>query len=127
MNTEKLQQPLAANAELKRLGSYLVEAGLLTQLQVRVALADQQAIGLRFGDVLVLQGWIKQQTLEYFMQKLVLPERKVAAKSDTGPISTASRSHPRCTSSEPKVVARCKAKGIVKNVSGPRWLAGLNG
>lgn len=65
--------------ELKRLGSYLVEAGLLTQVQIDVALVDQAATGVRFGDILVLRSWIKEQTIEYFMKKIVLPEREAAA------------------------------------------------
>ncbi len=47
----------------KRLGSYLVEAALLTPAQIDVALVDQAAVGVRFGEVLALRGWIKQQTI----------------------------------------------------------------
>lgn len=65
-------------ANVKRLGKYLVEAGLLTQAQVETALSRQAASGMRFGEVLVKLGWISQQTIEYLMKKVVLPERKVA-------------------------------------------------
>jgi hypothetical protein len=67
--------------ELKQLGSYLVEAGLLSQVQIDVALADQAATGVRFGDILVLRSWIKEQTIEYFMRKIILPEREAVPKS----------------------------------------------
>ncbi|MEM9219107.1 MAG: hypothetical protein AAGD25_32835 [Cyanobacteria bacterium P01_F01_bin.150] len=60
----------------KRLGSYLVDAGLINRGQVEVALNDQKATGMKFGEVLATRGWIKQQTVEYFMEKLVLPDRK---------------------------------------------------
>jgi hypothetical protein len=61
--------------ESKRLGDYLVEAGLLTDSQIEVALADQLTTGLRFGEVLVRRGWIKEETIEYLMQKVIVPER----------------------------------------------------
>jgi hypothetical protein len=61
--------------ESKRLGDYLIEAGLLTSAQVEVALADQVTTQLRFGDVLIRRGWIREETIEYLMQKVILPER----------------------------------------------------
>lgn len=60
----------------KRLGSYLVDAGLLTPAQIDVALNDQQATGMKFGEVLATRGWVKQKTIEYFMRKIVQPERE---------------------------------------------------
>lgn len=62
----------------KRIGGYLVEAGLLTPAQVDVVLNDQKKSGLRFGEILAARGWVKQETVEYFMEKVVLPERSVA-------------------------------------------------
>ena len=64
----------------KRLGSYLVDAGLINRGQIEVALNDQKATGMKFGEVLVTRGWIKQQTVEYFMDKIVLPERNALSK-----------------------------------------------
>lgn len=60
----------------KRLGGYLIEAGLITPDQVSVALNDQQATGMRFGEVLVARGWLKEQTVEWIMQKVIMPEKK---------------------------------------------------
>ncbi|HEY9825833.1 MAG TPA: hypothetical protein V6D19_10320 [Stenomitos sp.] len=59
----------------KPLGAYLVEAGLLSEAQVGVILADQGTTSLPFGEIVVTRGWIKAQTIEYLMQKIVLPER----------------------------------------------------
>jgi hypothetical protein len=61
--------------ESKRLGDYLLEAGLLTDAQIEVALADQMTTNLRFGDILIRRGWVKEETIEYLMQKVILPER----------------------------------------------------
>jgi len=60
----------------KRLGGYLVDAGLLTPAQVSVALNDQKITGMRFGEILAARGWVKQQTIEYLMRKVIIPEQK---------------------------------------------------
>ena len=76
-NGDRYEVQLAPSlAGQKRLGSYLVDAGLINRGQIDVALNDQQATGMRFGEILVARGWIKQQTVEYFMEKIVLPERR---------------------------------------------------
>lgn len=62
-------------ADSKKLGNYLMEAGLLTAAQIEVALADQQITSMRLGEVLVRRGWVKEETIEYLMQKVILPER----------------------------------------------------
>ncbi len=59
----------------KPLGAYLIEAGLLTEAQVKVVLADQGVISLPFGEIVATRGWLKQETIEYLMHKVVLPER----------------------------------------------------
>ncbi len=68
--------PISHLADEKPLGLYLMEAGLLTPAQVEVALNDQKMTGLRFGQVIALRGWVKQQTIDYLMQKIIIPERQ---------------------------------------------------
>ncbi len=63
------------------LGTYFVEAGLLSQAQVEVVLNDQEMTGLRFGEILVQRGWMKEATIEYFVDKLIEPERRSLQKS----------------------------------------------
>jgi hypothetical protein len=66
---------------LRPLGSYLIEAGLLTDAQVHVALIDQDMMDhMRFGEVLVARGWIKQQTLDYLISKIIEPEQELARR-----------------------------------------------
>lgn len=65
-----------ASTPSKRLGGYLVEAGLLTTAQVDVALNDQKITGMRFGEILVVRGWVKQQTIDFIMKRVILPERQ---------------------------------------------------
>ena len=72
----------STSASFKRLGGYLVEAGLLTPAQVDVALNDQKMMdGMRFGEILNARGWVKQQTIEYFMRKIIEPERRAVERS----------------------------------------------
>ena len=88
----------------KRLGAYLLEAGLVSPDQINVALNDQQATGMKFGEVLVARGWLKEVTVEWIMEKVVLPERQaiesqisershppMAAMPQPSRVSTASR------------------------------------
>ena len=65
----------------KPLGAYLVEAGLLTDAQVGVALADQSMTSMLFGEIIVTRGWVKEQTIEYIMHKVVMPERSTEKRT----------------------------------------------
>jgi hypothetical protein len=68
--------------EIKRLGSYLVDAGLISLAQIDVALNDQEFMdNMRLGDILVTRGWIKQQTLDYLIEKVVEPEQRRARQA----------------------------------------------
>ena len=68
--------------EIKRLGSYLVDAGLVTLAQIDVALNDQEFMDdMRIGDILVTRGWIKQQTLDFVIDKVVEPEQAIARRT----------------------------------------------
>lgn len=78
-----LRQRAIESSPFRPLGDYLVEAGLLSPAQVHVALNDQCMTGLRFGEILVKRGWVKEQTVEYFMHKVVEPERAQLLKSMT--------------------------------------------
>ncbi|MBE9190402.1 hypothetical protein IQ230_08520 [Gloeocapsopsis crepidinum LEGE 06123] len=59
----------------KLLGRYLIEAGFINSEQLQAALVAQQSEKKRIGEILVNQGWVKRQTLEYLVEKVVLPER----------------------------------------------------
>jgi hypothetical protein len=65
-----------ARSVSKQIGGYLVDAGLLTSDQISVALNDQQATGMRFGDIIVARGWLKEQTVEWIVSKVIEPERR---------------------------------------------------
>ncbi|MDX2098535.1 MAG: hypothetical protein SFW36_12225 [Leptolyngbyaceae cyanobacterium bins.59] len=66
----------AKHSAPKLLGVYLIEAGLISPAQLQVALNDQKTSSMRVGEILVARGWVKEQTVEYLMQKVVIPERQ---------------------------------------------------
>jgi mannitol/fructose-specific phosphotransferase system IIA component len=68
---------------IKRLGAYLVEAGLVSPAQIQVALNDQEITGLRLGEIVAAHGWVKQQTIEFVMNRVVLPERQAVNTQDS--------------------------------------------
>ncbi len=69
-----------AGSSLKRLGHYLVDAGLISPAQVDVILKDQVETGMRFGEILVTRGWLKAQTIEFMMENVVVPQRAAVQK-----------------------------------------------
>ena len=59
----------------KPIGNYLIEADLISQDQIFKALQEQKITEERVGDILVRQGDIKRNTLDYVVEKIVEPER----------------------------------------------------
>ncbi|NJK40222.1 MAG: hypothetical protein HC934_00535 [Acaryochloridaceae cyanobacterium SU_2_1] len=66
--------------DAKKIGSYLIEAGLLSSAQLELVLADQKLTGMRFGEILVSRGWLKAQTIEFLMANIILPQRTLAKR-----------------------------------------------
>ena len=69
---------LLARTNRQRLGDYFRQAALLTHGQIDDILAEQQHTGFKFGAVAVLHGWIRPQTLAFFLEHL-FPEQVCAA------------------------------------------------
>jgi len=73
----------------KPLGAYLIESGMITPKQLEIALKKQSHSGKRLGTIVVDCGWVKEQTIEYLIEKIVLPSRtanqssKSSAKGNT--------------------------------------------
>jgi tetratricopeptide (TPR) repeat protein len=70
---EKQQQPL---------GQYLKKAFLLNEDQIKTILSEQKRTGLRFGTLVALKGWIKQTTIDFFVDSLTSNK-----KSQNGQVS----------------------------------------
>jgi hypothetical protein len=71
--------PKVAN-KCRPLGSYLIDAGLVTSEQIEVALQEQQETAEPLGKLLSRRGWVNQMTVEYMMDKVIMPERELALK-----------------------------------------------
>jgi thioredoxin reductase len=62
----------------KRLGTYLLEAGLVSSAQLDMALQEQKKNPLRLGQLLSEKGWVNQQTIEYLIENVIHPHKRVA-------------------------------------------------
>ncbi|HAA29256.1 MAG TPA: hypothetical protein DCE56_18085 [Cyanobacteria bacterium UBA8553] len=72
-----LRDQVVVQTDDKRLGHYLVEAGLLTQVQIEAALSEQKESGIRLGEMIAKKGWLKEQTIEGLIKEVILCERVV--------------------------------------------------
>jgi hypothetical protein len=61
---------LSLDTPKQKLGEYLQAAKLLNRQQVDEILAEQQQTRLKFGEVAVRKGWLKQQTLDSILPYL---------------------------------------------------------
>jgi thioredoxin reductase len=79
--TEKVTKQLSEKGAAKRIGMYLIEAGLVTLEQLQEVLDEQTRIAMPIGKLLAGRGWVSQQTIEFMMEKVVQPEREFALKN----------------------------------------------
>ncbi|MGH2412432.1 MAG: hypothetical protein ACRDEA_01785 [Microcystaceae cyanobacterium] len=66
--TELLQDQ---DRQKQPLGYYLKLAALLDDHQINTILDEQLQIGVRFGELAVLKGWLKQKTIDFFLEHLI--------------------------------------------------------
>ncbi len=61
-----------ANSSKKRIGEYLIEAGLLAPEQIQEIMQEQQNNRLwrRFGAIVALKGWVPMSTVDLFLTHL---------------------------------------------------------
>ncbi len=75
---EELPQ-LATEASKQPIGYYLKAAKLLNDEQINAILAEQNHIQLRFGEIAVRNGWVKQKTVDSVLRYLTGELNPVAA------------------------------------------------
>lgn len=69
----------------KMIGEILQEAGLISSQQINIALEVQrQCVALRIGEILAIKGWLKQETVDFFVQTCL--ENKPATYNQDKPI-----------------------------------------
>ena len=59
----------ALDSGKKPLGQILIEAGIISISQIEIALQEQKYNDLRIGEILILHGWIQQQTVDFFAER----------------------------------------------------------
>ena len=62
------------------LGRFLIDAELITEHQLERALSEQKNNTLPIGQILSGNGFVRQQTIEYLMNKVIIPERELVVK-----------------------------------------------
>ncbi len=62
LQTQKPQQPI---------GQYLKLAALLDEKQIEIILTKQKQTNLKFGELAVSNGWLGQETLDFFLENLI--------------------------------------------------------
>jgi hypothetical protein len=79
---------------IKPIGSYLIEAGLIRSEQLQEALSQQKSTSIPIGKVLASNGWIRQETVEYVMEKVVYAERGLEVDKTSGLSTRSTKSTP---------------------------------
>lgn len=79
---------------VKPIGSYLIEAGLIRSEQLQEALIQQKSTSLPIGKILASNGWIRQETVEYVMEKVVCAERGLEVDKTSGLSTRSTKSTP---------------------------------
>jgi hypothetical protein len=62
-------------APAQPIGFYLKAAGLLNDSQIDVLLEEQKKLGVKFGAMAVLKGWLKEKTVNFFLQHIAPQEQ----------------------------------------------------
>jgi hypothetical protein len=57
---------------LQPIGQYLKAAALLDEEQIQTILQEQEITGDKFGAIAVLKGWLRQNTIDFFVEHLEL-------------------------------------------------------
>jgi hypothetical protein len=80
--------------KIKPIGSYLIEAGLIRSEQLQEALSQQKTTSIPIGEILASNGWIRQETVEYLMDKVVCAERSSDVDKTSGLSTRSTKSTP---------------------------------
>ena len=62
---------LATEQPKQPIGQYLKQAGLLNEQQIQTILEEQKRTQLKFGELAIAKGWLKQTTIDFFLRYLL--------------------------------------------------------
>ena len=66
----KKRPAIATQGQQFPIGYYLQDASLLNSMQVETILQEQKKTKQKFGDIAVQKGWIKRDTIDFFLNTL---------------------------------------------------------
>ena len=58
------------------IGNIFLKAGLLSEDEIQDILREQKQLGLRFGEIIILKGLIKKETVTFFIENFALYKNK---------------------------------------------------
>ncbi|BAC09221.1 hypothetical protein [Thermosynechococcus vestitus] len=82
---------LAQDKQKHPIGFYLKKAGLLTEEQINQILKEQWQASYRFGALAVLNGWVKQETVNFFLEHINPNALKESVRIEKATLSTVNR------------------------------------
>jgi len=63
---------LSRNKTRPPLGQYLKAANLLSDRQIVEILEEQKQVDLRFGEIAINKGWLNYETINFFLELMVV-------------------------------------------------------
>lgn len=78
---ELLWEMRLRQSERKLIGQYLLEARLITEAQLADILQEQRHSSLMFGEIAVLKGYLKHETVHFFVRHLYPDKLKISKTS----------------------------------------------
>ena len=78
---EDIRKLIIANTHNK-IENYFLKAGLLSQQDIEAILEEQRLTGVKFGYLAVLRGFVREETLEFFLRYLTKENNSGEPKFD---------------------------------------------
>ena len=66
---------LVAEKQKQPIGQYLKQAALLDEQQIQMILDEQKRTKLKFGELAIAKGWLKQATIDFFLKYLAFDSK----------------------------------------------------
>jgi hypothetical protein len=85
------------------IGQLLYQAGLLSKQEIKLITSAQQKMGLGFGSVAALKGFIKQETLDFFLKYFILERQPVTISQTKKTLPQFSSQPTKATSVKPSI------------------------
>jgi hypothetical protein len=73
---EKMPQLIKKEGSELKIGNFFHQAYLLSEKDIENILSEQKQTGIKFGSIAVLKGYLKQQTLDFFLKYFTLESSK---------------------------------------------------